>query len=461
MTEGTVWRGRGPLGGARRSDYIGGDDMVLNAIAAVVLVFLNGFFVAAEFALTRVRPTQARELERARRAGASSVQHGVEHIDAYLAACQLGITLASIALGVIGKPAFESLLQPVFGGAASAIGTAVSAALAFVLITLLHVVVGELAAKSLAIARTTSTALLVAPWLRAFYVVTKPVVDLLNGMGNLLLRPFGIPSARESGHAPHTERELRSLLAESRALGLIEPGEHRIAERGFAFADRRVREVMHPRGDIKFVTTDDSVRDAARRAIRVGHTRLPVCAPDQGLDAPLGLIHAQDLLEATLERPDVALHELIRPLIRVSEATLIGILLAQMRRQRRHMALVADEHGTTVGLVTLEDLLEELVGEIDDEFDLEPSRPIVREAEQLTVAGSMPIHELEVELGTELRDTHGDTVGGHVIELFGRLPDVGERIDLDGHQVEVIELGDATIQTLRIRIKNVPDVEQR
>jgi CBS domain containing-hemolysin-like protein len=425
--------------------------VALGVIVAVVLVLANGFFVAAEFALTRVRPTQVEELERSRRSGASSVRHAVDRVDAYLAACQLGITLASIGLGVIGKPAFEALLQPLFGGAASAVGTAAAVAVAFALITLLHVVVGELAAKSLAIARTTGTALLVAPWLRMFYVVTKPVVDLLNGMGNLLLRPFGIPPARESGHAPHTEHELRSLLAQSRALGMIEPGEHRIAERGFEFADRRAREVMRPRGEIVFVTTEESVRDAARRAIREGHTRLPVCEAVGGLDAPRGLVHAQDLLGAILERRDVALEQLARPLNRVSEATLISELLAQMRRERRHMALVADEHGTTVGLVTLEDLIEELVGEIEDELDVDSRQAIIRDAGQLTVPGSTPIHELEVELGTPLPDTHEDTIGGHVIELFGRLPTVGDTIGLDGYEVEVIELGDATIRMLRIR----------
>ncbi|MGH2893280.1 MAG: hemolysin family protein [Solirubrobacteraceae bacterium] len=435
--------------------------MALGVIVAVVLVLANGAFVAAEFALARLRPTQIEELEQSGRAGASSVRHAVDRVDAYLAACQLGITLASIGLGVVGKPAFEALLQPLLGGSASAVGTAVAVTLAFALITLLHVVVGELAAKSLAIARTTSTALLVAPWLRAFYVVTKPVVDLLNGMGNLLLRPFGIPPARESGYAPHTERELRSLLAQSHALGMIEPGEHHIAERGFEFAERRVREVMRPRGEIEFVTVDDSIQDAARRAIRVGHTRLPVCTPDRGLDAPLGLVHAQDLLKAILERPDVSLEQLMRPLIRVSEATLVSELLAQMRRERRHMALVADEHGTTVGLVTLEDLLEELVGEIDDELDIAPRQLIIRQAGQLTIAGSTPIHELEVELGARLPDTHEDTIGGHVIEVLGRLPAVGETIKLDGYEVEVIALGDATIQTLQIRATDGTETERR
>ena len=336
-----------------------------------------------------------------------------------------------------------------------------AATLAFALITLLHVVVGELAAKSLAIARTTSTALTVAPWLRVFYLVTRPVVDVLNWVGNLLLRPFGIPPARESGHAPHSERELRLLLAQSRALGLIEPGEHHIAERGFEFADRRVREVMRPRGEIGFVTADNSVQDAARQAIRVRpHSAAGMRARSRAR-CTAGLVHAQDLLEATLERPEVPLEQLVRPLKRVSEATLVTELLGQMRRERRHMALVADEHGTTVGLVTLEDLLEELVGEIDNEFDMEPSRSIIREAGQLTVAGSTPIHELEAELGTRLPDTHDDTIGGHVVELFGRLPKVGETIELNGYRVEVTELGDATIQMLQIRPQDGAETEQQ
>jgi CBS domain containing-hemolysin-like protein len=239
------------------------------------------------------------------------------------------------------------------------------------------------------------------------------------------------------------------LLAQSRALGLIEPGEHLIAERGFEFAERRAREIMRPRGEIEFVTSDQSLQAAARRAVTVGHTRLPLCTPDRGLDAPLGLIHAQDLLEATLERPDVPLERLARPLGRVSEATLVAELLSQMRQQRRQMALVADEHGTTVGLVTLEDVLEELVGEIDDEFDVAPQEPIIQEAGKLTVAGSTPIHELEAELGARISAAHEDTIGGHVIEVYGRLPEVGDTIEIDGYRVEVAELGDATIQTTR------------
>jgi CBS domain containing-hemolysin-like protein len=349
------------------------DGMVFGLIAAVLLVLANGVFVAAEFALARIRPTQVQELARSGGAAARSLRHAVDRVDAYLAACQLGITIASIGLGVIGKPAFEALVRPLLGSAAGAAGTAIAATVAFVVITLLHVVVGELAAKSVAIARTSRTALLVTPWLRVFYVAAKPIVDGLNGLGNLLLRPFGIPPARESGHAPHSERELRELLAQSSAMGLIEPEEHELAERGFAFSDRRVGEVMRPRDTIEFVSADTTIAGAARRAIAVGHTRLPVCDPADGLDRPLGSVHAHDLLASILAGRDGPLDELIRPLTEVRADAPVAELLARMRRDRRHLALVTDDDGATVGLVTLEDLLEELVGEIDDEFDRRPS----------------------------------------------------------------------------------------
>ena len=187
--------------------------MMADLVIAGALVLANAFFVASEFALARLRPTQLSELERERRRGAGSLRHAVEHLDAYLAACQLGITIASIGLGVVGESAFEKLLEPVLGADAEVAGVAVAAALAFALITVLHVVAGELAPKSVAISRTLETSLRVAPAMRVFYLATKPLVDLFNGLGNLVLRPFGIPPAREAGHAPHSEQELLELLA--------------------------------------------------------------------------------------------------------------------------------------------------------------------------------------------------------------------------------------------------------
>jgi CBS domain containing-hemolysin-like protein len=195
--------------------------MLVELLIAGALVLANAFFVASEFALARLRPTQLSELE-AHRRGVRSLRHAVAHLDAYLAACQLGITMASIGLGVVGESAFEKLLEPVIGGEAEVAGIALAAALAFGVITVLHVVAGELAPKSVAISRTLETALRVAAPMRMFYLATKPVVDVFNGLGNLVLRPFGIPPAREVGHAPHSEQELLELLAQSREHGLID-----------------------------------------------------------------------------------------------------------------------------------------------------------------------------------------------------------------------------------------------
>ena len=249
----------------------------VNIALALVLVGANGFFVATEFAVARLRPGQVDKWVRDGRPGAKSVAHAVDHIDAYLAACQLGITVSSLGLGALGEPAFHHLLEPIFGEAATVAGIGIASAISFGIITLLHVVVGELAPKSLAISRTEPIALFVAPVMRVFYFVTKPIVDLFNGMGNLLLKPFGIPPAREAGHAPVSEDELRLLVRESAAGGEIEEEEQRFTENVLTFGDRRVREVMQPRSRIVFVSTDQSFDEAVSVIRESGLTRLPLC----------------------------------------------------------------------------------------------------------------------------------------------------------------------------------------
>src|SRR5919109_3677622 len=203
--------------------------MAAELLLAVGLVAANGFFVASEFTIARLRPTQVAEFVRQRRPGARSAQHAVEHIDAYLSACQVGITLASLGLGAVGEPAFHDLLEPLLGDGARIAGFGLASAIAFLVITVLHVVLGELAPKSAAIARTGPLALMLAPPMRAFYLATKPFVDAFNGLGNLVLKPFGIPPASEAGHAPHSEDELRDLLRESREGGLIERDEQQLS----------------------------------------------------------------------------------------------------------------------------------------------------------------------------------------------------------------------------------------
>ena len=429
---------------------------ILGIIGSLLLVAANGFFVATEFAIARIRLTQIDELERVGRPGARPLRHAVENLDAYLAACQLGITISSIALGIVGKPAFEALFEPVFGPLGDW-AYALSFAFAFGVVTLLHVVFGELAPKSLAIARNTRTALAIALPMRVFYIATKPLVDFFNWLGNLVLKPFGVPPAREVGHAPHSEDELRLLLRQSLQEGLIDPEEREFAENVFGFGDRRARQIMVPRPEVDLLTTDDSLRDAARKATETGHTRLPLCEPEGGLDRTVGVVNAKDILRAIVEGREVALADLARPLPRVSESTRIDELLRDLRRDRQHVALVVDEHGTAIGLVTLEDILEEIVGEITDEFDVDEVNQVSWQDGSLVAAGTAPIHLVATELGSEISDPHEATIGGHILELLGRLPDPGEVVPLDGHEAEVRVVEDARVVELVIRPAQLGD----
>jgi CBS domain containing-hemolysin-like protein len=337
----------------------------LALLAALALVAANAYFVLTEFAITRMRPTQVDELERRGCRGTGAVRHAVERIDAYLAACQLGITVASIGLGVVGEPAFEALLEPILGDGARVGGVALAGLLAFLLITVLHVVVGELSPKSLAIARTERSALLVAPPMRIFYTVTKPFVDLFNAMGNLLLRPFGIPPAREAGHAPHTEDELRSLIQESEEEGLLDPEEREFTDRVFTFADRPVGEVMVPRDRVDYVDAEASTGQAVSQALEGGHVRLPVRSADG--DRMLGYVHAIDLLAAARDG-DRAARDIARPVAEVADQTPLDDALRVLRKRHEELAIVI-RNSEWVGIVTIEDLIEQIVGQLEDEFD--------------------------------------------------------------------------------------------
>jgi CBS domain containing-hemolysin-like protein len=424
--------------------------LALALAGSLVLVATNGLFVATEFAITRIRSTQIADLEAEGRAGTKALRHAVDNLDAYLAACQLGITFSSIGLGIVGKPAFEAIFEPLFGPLGDW-AYVLSFVFAFGTVTLLHVVLGELAPKSLAIARNTGTALAVAPAMWLFYVSTKPLVDFFNWLGNLVLKPFGVPPAREVGHAPHSEMELRVLLEESLREGLIDPDEREFAEKVFTFGDRRARHIMVPRSEIDYATTDQDVHSASKVATDTGHTRIPLCEPEGGLDSPIGLVNAKDLLAVLTDGRTVELRELARPLPRVSESMLIDELLRDLRRDRQHIGLVVDEHGTTIGLVTLEDILEEIVGEIEDEFDLEPEERnlITHDGDEVLVKGSAPIHLVADELGLEIEDPDEATIGGHVLELLGRIPKRGEVIDVDGRRAEVTGVDDTRVTELR------------
>ena len=424
--------------------------METGLLVAALLVAANGFFVAVEFAATRARSTQIRELVDERRAGAKSAQHAVENLDAYLSACQLGITMASLGLGAIGEPAFHDLLEPVLGDSASVAGFGLASALAFLTITTLHVVIGELSPKSLALSRTEAVLLALAPPMRGFYLLTKPLVDLFNWMGNLLLRPFGVPPASEAGHAPHSEAELRELLRESSREGLIDKDEQELSEAALVFGDRRAREVMQPRSAIDYVSTADSPRDVARKVIETGRTRLPVCRPDGGVDSAVGVVNAKDLLPVAFGEGAGSDELEIHPLAHVSDSARIDIVLSEMRSRRVHLALVHDEHGTVVGLLTLEDIIEELVGEIEDEFDPDHEESMKELGGRLHVAGDASLRLLAQRLGFEPEDRHETTVGGYIADRLARVPDVGEVVEFHGRRLEILAVEDYRVTEVAV-----------
>ena len=426
-------------------------------IIVAVLVAANGFFVAVEFSVARLRPTQARELLRQGRPGAKSAMHAVEHIDAYLSACQLGITMASLGLGAIGEPVFHDLLEPVLGDAATIGGFGVAALVAFLIITTLHVVLGELAPKSAAISRTAPVVLALAPPMRAFYLSTKPLVDLFNAMGNLVLRPFGVPPASEAGSQPHSEDELRELLRESFREGLIDEQEQQLSEAALVLGDRRAREVMRPRGEIDWVLTTDSPSTIAERAIATGRTRLPVCEPEGGLESAVGALNAKDLLPLIFDARRLEVSKLTRPLGHVSESARLDEVLREMREARVHLALVHDEHGTVIGLLTMEDILEELVGEIEDEFDPDRAELFHEANGRLRVDGQMPIRILAERLDLELEEHHETTVGGYLSEQLARVPDAGEVVEFHGYLFEILGVDETRITEVAVGPVAIPE----
>jgi CBS domain containing-hemolysin-like protein len=425
--------------------------MAIELVLALLLVAANGFFVATEFAVTRLRPTQVEEMVRQGRPGANSAAHAVAHIDAYLSACQLGITMASLGLGALGEPAFHELLEPLLGDSAKIAGFGLAGLVAFLIITTLHVVVGELSPKSLAIARTEPVVLALVPFMRAFYMATKPLVDLFNGMGNLLLKPFGVPPASEAGSQPHTEDEIRLLLRESSEEGLIEAEERQLSEAALVFGDMRAREAMKPRGEIDYVLTSDSAEDVARKTIETGRTRLPVCKPDGGLEDAVGVINAKDLLPLNFNGSgEVELTDIVRPLGHIAESSRLDEVLRTMRASRLHLGLVHDEHGTVIGLLTMEDILEELVGEIEDEFDTEEPDEISEENGRLVVRGEAPVRNLAQRLDVELEHAHETTVSGWVAEHLARVPGEGERVEVLGHRAEILDVDETRIERLAV-----------
>ena len=402
---------------------------------ALLLVLLNGFFVNAEFSIVKVRETRIQELIQGGNRRASTVLKLIDNMDEYLSATQLGITLASLGLGWIGEPAFARLFEPALhtmGLDNPALTHTMAAGAAFILITFLHIVLGELAPKTLAIQLPERSALWTAAPLVLFYRMSYPLIWALNGTANGFLRLLGIPPTAEL-ELTHSEEELRILLSRSSEHGIIDRNKKRLLMKVFSFAQRTARQVMVPSVEVKYLDVRKSLEENLAWARQQKHTRFPLC--EGGLDRVLGVIHVKDLFwNYEMLGPDLDLKMLRRQTLFVPETKGIDSLLTEFRKSRIHMAIVVDEFGSAVGMVTLEDVLEELVGEIQDEFDLETPPIMIRESGNGThlVNGRALVEEIEEVLELQLEDAENDTVAGHVMMVLGSTAKIGDELTLGG-----------------------------
>ena len=431
-------------------------ELFWRSIAVLFFVLLNAFFVAAEFAIVKVRSSQLETALTEGRRGASRARDALQHLDGYLSATQLGITLASIALGSLGEPFINRLIQPAFvkaGITNEALITTLSYVLAYAIVTFLHVVLGELMPKSLAIRKALDTTLAVSSPLAFFYRVFKPAIWLLNGTANWLLRTFFKLDAVSESELAHSEEELRHIVAESEKSSEVTTTEKDILLNVLALNDRCVRDIMTPRNLVVSLDLEDSFEQNLKLAIESKHTRFPLVKGH--LDETLGLIHIKDLLPL-LGKSDADLRQVKRDLLMVPEMLPIDKLLHRFRETRAHLALAVDEYGGAVGIVTFDNVMEEIVGDIQDEFDEAEKAEfdIIQDGDEFTTAGTFNLYELEDLAGIKAENDEVTTVGGYVTHLLGHLPRVGEQVEIEGFQVTVTKADNRRI--LQLHFKRAP-----
>lgn len=441
----------GPAQGAIATEWDSPGVIVLQLLVILFLVLLNGFFVASEFAIVKVRGTQLEALMDDGNAKAKYAKHVTSHLDAYLSATQLGITLASLALGWLGEKYLAKLLEPAFlraGIHSETLIHTLSFILAFVSITFLHIVLGELAPKSLAIRKSLATTLWIAKPLGIFYFLFKPAIYFLNGAANLILKHvFRIEPVAEHELA-HSEEELRVILTESARSEEVTTLGKDILMNALDLRRRVVRDIMTPRGEVVYLDVDSSFEKNLQKAQDSRHTRFPVCRGH--LDDAQGLIHIKDLLAAMRsEKPD--LMAIKRDLIPVPEMMSLEKLLNVFLTKHAHFAMVVDEYGGAVGVVTLDNVLAELVGDIQDEFDTDSGEFKKINDREWLVKGSFGLYELNDLLELDLESAEVSTVGGYVTHLLGHMPRQGESVQIDGYKVIVSQANGRRVELLHFK----------
>jgi CBS domain containing-hemolysin-like protein len=424
-------------------------------LVILFFVVLNGFFVASEFALVKVRDSQLRQAQNQGRRGATIARHQVARLDAYLSATQLGITLSSLALGMLGEPYIASMLQPLMYGLGIESDASVHAAavvIAYAIMTFLHVVVGEITPKSLAIRQALQTTLFVAPLLQCFYVVLKPVSYLLNCAANFILQHlFRIKPATDHERSL-SEEELRTIVAESQQSEVTDT-EKDILLKVLGLNDWPVSHVLTPRNLVVWLNAQDSFQANVKKAIAHRHTRYPVV--EGHLDHTLGWVHVKDLLKAQADGI-TDLRKIMRTIIDVPQRVSVDRLLTTFLERRQHIALVIDEYGGSVGIVTMDNLLERIVGDIQDEFDNERPMVVPRPDGSYTVEGLYSILDLSARLDLGIQDPPLTTVGGHVNHLLGHLAQEGEQVSIASYTVTVEKVEHHRTKRLHFRRSQPP-----
>ncbi|MGG3957658.1 hemolysin family protein [Bhargavaea massiliensis] len=437
---------------------------IFNLLMIVFLIALTAFFVASEFAIVKVRSTQIDRLVMEGNRNAVAAKRVVTNLDEYLSACQLGITITALGLGWLGEPTVEHLLKPIFEQMRlnESLASFLSFAIAFSSITFLHVVGGELAPKTLAIQKAETITLLCARPLIFFYKIMYPFIWTLNGSARAIIKLFGLKPASEH-EMSHSEEELRLILSESHKRGEINTSEYKYMNNIFEFDDRTAKEIMVPRTEIVALDINDAIVDHLEIMKKEKYTRYPVMRGDK--DHIIGMVNIKEILTDCITNPhaiEKKLDDYVRPIIQVIESIPIHDLLVQMQRERLHMAILIDEYGGTAGLVTVEDILEEIVGEIQDEFDVDEV-PMIRKVNDHTIIvdGKVLIDEVNDLLGTDIDETDVDTIGGWILMKKFDIQQ-GEAYTYGDYEFKVVKIEGRHIQLVQITKRtDVPLVREQ
>ena len=424
--------------------------ILLQLLLVLFLIFMNGFFVAAEFVCVKVRPSRIETLIQDGSRRARYAKELTDHLDASLSVTQLGITLASLGLGWVGEPAVAELILPMTNAAGldPVFGHTIALAIAFTLITSMHIIFGELTPKSMAIQDVEGILLAIAFPMVIFSRIFKPFVWVLNHIANWTARQLGYRSGIEE--EAHTEQEIRLLMEESHRKGLIDDTEAGFVDKVFDFNDLNVREIMTPRTDMVCLYLEDSFRENMKTVLEEKLTRYPLCREDK--DHIVGFIHVKDMIHAMAEGRRPILRRLVRKALVVPESMDISVLLKTMQANRSQMAVVVDEYGGTAGIVTIEDIVEEIVGDIQDEFDEERPTAERLEGDVYSVDAKMLLEELEDILEIKIEDDDVDSVGGWLYDHINSEPRVGQMASAAGTTFFVEEIDGWRITRVRIHL---------